>query len=301
MTDLLPNSLCQSTLNSPLTSPSRPSLFPPCQPIRPAPCPPLAPIPEPIPDPGTGHPPAPQGVIPAPAGGRQHRPRSTGSTPIFGRRIWLAPGPGRPGGPGLSRGGEPVHRGGHAADRGAAGAAVRGDAGADQGDRPLGPRAASTTGSTTRAPRPGRSTRSTAAAASPKDRPKQVLLDLNPLAEGQSYFRLGAFEVSPDHRLLAWSSDTSGAESFTLRIKDLATGEMLEERIGNLSASVRLGQRQPHAVLRRARRRAPALQPVPPPPRRRSGARRAGVLRGGRVVLPRRRPHPEPRPTCCSS
>ena len=68
--------------------------------------------------------------------------------------------------------------------------------------------------------------------------PEEVLLDLNPLAEGQSYFRLGAFDVSPDHRLLAWSSDTSGAESFTLRIKDLVTGQELTEQIGNVSASV---------------------------------------------------------------
>lgn len=68
--------------------------------------------------------------------------------------------------------------------------------------------------------------------------PEQIILDLNPLAEGRSYFRLGAFEVSPDHRLLAWSSDTSGAESFTLRIRDLTTGEELSESIGNLSASV---------------------------------------------------------------
>ena len=67
--------------------------------------------------------------------------------------------------------------------------------------------------------------------------PEEVILDLNPLAEGQSYFRLGAFELSPDHRLLAWSSDTSGAESFTLRVKDLTTGEELGERIENVSAS----------------------------------------------------------------
>ena len=68
--------------------------------------------------------------------------------------------------------------------------------------------------------------------------PEEVLLDLNPLAEGKSYLRLGAFDVSPDHRWLAWSDDTSGAESFTLRIKDLSTGEQLPETIGNVSASV---------------------------------------------------------------
>jgi oligopeptidase B len=65
---------------------------------------------------------------------------------------------------------------------------------------------------------------------------EEVLLDLNPLAEGHAYFRLGAFEPSPDHRLLAYSVDTSGAESFTLVVKDLTAGALLPETIPNVSA-----------------------------------------------------------------
>ena len=65
--------------------------------------------------------------------------------------------------------------------------------------------------------------------------PEQVLLDLNRLAAGHAYFRMGAFEVSPDHRLLAYSVDTSGAESFSLFLKDLATGELLAETIEGTS------------------------------------------------------------------
>jgi oligopeptidase B len=72
----------------------------------------------------------------------------------------------------------------------------------------------------------------------PEGEGEEVLLDLNPLAAGHEYFRLGAFEVSPDHRLLAWSADTSGAESFTLYVKDLSTGALLPETITNLSPSV---------------------------------------------------------------
>ena len=67
---------------------------------------------------------------------------------------------------------------------------------------------------------------------------EEILLDLNPLAEGHAYFRLGAFEVSPDHRMLAYAVDTSGAESFTLYVKDLATGALLAETIANVSPSV---------------------------------------------------------------
>lgn len=67
---------------------------------------------------------------------------------------------------------------------------------------------------------------------------EEILLDLNPLAEGHDYFRLGAFEVSPDHRLLAYAVDTSGAESFSLYVKELATGALLAETIVNVSPSV---------------------------------------------------------------
>jgi oligopeptidase B len=70
------------------------------------------------------------------------------------------------------------------------------------------------------------------------DGPEEILLDQNPLAADHPYFRLGASEVSPDHRLLAYSVDTSGAEEFTLYIKDLATGELLSERIERTSHSV---------------------------------------------------------------
>lgn len=63
------------------------------------------------------------------------------------------------------------------------------------------------------------------------DAPEEVLLDLNDLALGHEQFRLGAFSLSPDHALLAYSTDTTGAEEFTLAIKDLRTGELLPDRI----------------------------------------------------------------------
>jgi oligopeptidase B len=65
------------------------------------------------------------------------------------------------------------------------------------------------------------------------DAREEILLDSNVLAEGQKYFRLGNFAVSPDHRLLAYSTDLEGDESYTIQVKNFATGELLPDRIDN--------------------------------------------------------------------
>jgi oligopeptidase B len=60
---------------------------------------------------------------------------------------------------------------------------------------------------------------------------EEVLLDANEMAGDQQFFALGAFAVSPDGRLLAYSTDFSGNERFTLRIKNLDTGETAADEI----------------------------------------------------------------------
>lgn len=60
---------------------------------------------------------------------------------------------------------------------------------------------------------------------------EEVLLDSNELAKGHSYFVLGGFSPSPDQKLLAYATDTKGDEKLTVRIKDLATGKLLEDVI----------------------------------------------------------------------
>ena len=60
---------------------------------------------------------------------------------------------------------------------------------------------------------------------------EEVLLDANALAGDSGFFSLGAFSVSPDARRLAFSTDFSGDERFTLRIKDLETGQALPDGI----------------------------------------------------------------------
>lgn len=60
---------------------------------------------------------------------------------------------------------------------------------------------------------------------------EEVLLDGNLLAAGHDFFALGAFDVSPDGRWLAYSTDFSGDERYTLRVKDLSTGELLPDEV----------------------------------------------------------------------
>ncbi|MEU4316749.1 S9 family peptidase [Nocardia sp. NPDC024068] len=60
---------------------------------------------------------------------------------------------------------------------------------------------------------------------------EEILLDSNVLAEGHDFFALGAFSVSHDGNLLAFSVDTAGDERYTLRFKDLRTGELLGDEI----------------------------------------------------------------------
>ena len=61
-----------------------------------------------------------------------------------------------------------------------------------------------------------------------------LILDENALAEGQEYFRLGAFSVSDNGRYLAYSTDNNGSERYTARIKDLETGELLPDELAKL-------------------------------------------------------------------
>jgi oligopeptidase B len=63
------------------------------------------------------------------------------------------------------------------------------------------------------------------------DAAEEVLLDPNVLSEGFKFYRVGAFKVSDDGNLLAYSVDTTGSREFTLYVKDLRTGKLGPERI----------------------------------------------------------------------
>ena len=60
---------------------------------------------------------------------------------------------------------------------------------------------------------------------------EQVLLDENVEAEGHEFFAVSAFDVNPQHTVLAWGSDTDGSEHYTMRFRDLASGADLADHI----------------------------------------------------------------------
>ncbi|PUZ71152.1 hypothetical protein GQ55_2G291400 [Panicum hallii var. hallii] len=56
---------------------------------------------------------------------------------------------------------------------------------------------------------------------------EQVLLDWNEVAEKNGYVHIGSCRISPDHRFLAYTVDTSGGELFSLEVKDLQSEHVI--------------------------------------------------------------------------
>lgn len=71
-----------------------------------------------------------------------------------------------------------------------------------------------------------------------KDNKKELLLDINEMAEGHDYYSVSSLAPSPDHRLIAYSEDLSGRREFNIKIKDLSKNIIIDQAIKNSSGSV---------------------------------------------------------------
>ena len=67
---------------------------------------------------------------------------------------------------------------------------------------------------------------------------EEILLDGNKLAEGLEYFALGAGTVSSDNNILAYSEDVVSRRMYTVKFKNLTTGENYKDEITGTSGSV---------------------------------------------------------------
>src|SRR5688500_14590443 len=68
------------------------------------------------------------------------------------------------------------------------------------------------------------------------DAPEEVVLDVNRLAEGKQFMSVGEMQVSPDGNLLAYTTDDSGFRQYTLRVKDLRTGQLGPEAMPRVTS-----------------------------------------------------------------
>ena len=68
--------------------------------------------------------------------------------------------------------------------------------------------------------------------------PEEVMLDVNALAEGKGYYSVGTWDVSQDNRLLAYADDAVGRRQYTIRFKDLSTGQVLPDEITGAAPDV---------------------------------------------------------------
>jgi oligopeptidase B len=66
--------------------------------------------------------------------------------------------------------------------------------------------------------------------------PEQITVDLNELAKGQVFMSLGAYQVSDDGNLLAFSIDSTGYRQYALRVKDLRTGARLPDAAARVTS-----------------------------------------------------------------
>ncbi|HEX8328817.1 MAG TPA: S9 family peptidase [Hymenobacter sp.] len=67
---------------------------------------------------------------------------------------------------------------------------------------------------------------------------EEELLDVNALAKGRPYYQVGDWAVSDNNQLLAYSADTVSRRLYTLRFKNIVTGQLYPERIHNTGGEV---------------------------------------------------------------
>lgn len=64
---------------------------------------------------------------------------------------------------------------------------------------------------------------------------EEILFNCNDLAKGHSFFQLGGLSVSPDNKFATFGVDTVGRRIYTIQIKNLETGEILSDKIENVT------------------------------------------------------------------
>ena len=70
------------------------------------------------------------------------------------------------------------------------------------------------------------------------DAKEEIMLNVNEMAEGYAYYAIGATTVSTDNKILAYSEDTVSRRKYTIKFKNLETGEIYADEIPNTSGGI---------------------------------------------------------------
>lgn len=70
------------------------------------------------------------------------------------------------------------------------------------------------------------------------ENPEEIILDVNILAEGKSFYQVGGTSSSPNQEMLAFAVDEVGRRIYTIYFKNLETGEILQESIPNVTGNL---------------------------------------------------------------
>jgi oligopeptidase B len=70
---------------------------------------------------------------------------------------------------------------------------------------------------------------------------EEIVFDENAAAHGHQYFDIGSYRISPDHKMLAYTLDTTGSEYYSLHIKHIAKGRVLADSIARVDNSLEWG------------------------------------------------------------
>lgn len=65
------------------------------------------------------------------------------------------------------------------------------------------------------------------------DSEEEIMMNVNEMSVGHEFYNIGGLSVSPDNKLLAYSEDTLSRRIYTVRFKNLETGELLDDEITN--------------------------------------------------------------------
>ncbi|SCY18169.1 oligopeptidase B [Flavobacterium anhuiense] len=66
---------------------------------------------------------------------------------------------------------------------------------------------------------------------------EEILFDCNEMAKGHAYFKLGGLSISPDNKFASFGVDIVGRRIYTIQIKNLETGEILADKIENVTGA----------------------------------------------------------------